>query len=233
MYTVQVIPRKMKLPISIFNSQTVSGWNNLRSFDTAKRSRLKRNRSFKTDEHPSEKNDKKCCIQSSDCKGGTATLFYKVLSTRQKLSTTSQKVAWRWQSLKGPRIIDEVGSLRRFVGSHSASLIHDLAQGGRKRSIRVLACAWSLRDCGYRQWQQAPREAWLGTARMRPSPFNADPPTGLERNGTLRHREYTAAGWTLRNGSSTLLRRSGRGWNRSSAERKLGLILKSFADEFR
>lgn len=24
---------------------------------------------------------------------------------------------------------------------------------------------WSLRDCGHWQWQQAPREAWLGTAR--------------------------------------------------------------------
>ena len=87
---------------------------------------------------------------------------------------------------------DEVGSQRRFVGSRSASLILDLARGGRKRSIRVLACARSLRDCGYRQWQQAPREAWLGTARIRPSPFNADPPTGPERNGTTLRREYTA-----------------------------------------
>jgi len=36
------------------------------------------------------------------------------------------------------------------------------------RFVRV-GTRWSLRDCGYWQWQQAPREAWLGTARTEDS----------------------------------------------------------------
>lgn len=58
-----------------------------------------------------------------------------------------------------------------------------------KRIDPWAACARSLRDCGYRQWQQAPREAWLGTARTWPPPFNADPPTGPEnkRNAATKN----------------------------------------------
>lgn len=66
----------------------------------------------------------------------------------------------------------------------------DRSDGVRCPDDPMLACAWSLRDCRYRQWQQAPREAWLGTARTWPGLFNADLPTGIE--GTEREIAWIA-----------------------------------------
>lgn len=62
----------------------------------------------------------------------------------------------------------------RGGGTLSRPLIYPARWVHQKGSIRWgspivpsarVGTRWSLRDCGYWQWQQAPREAWLGIAR--------------------------------------------------------------------
>lgn len=63
------------------------------------------------------------------------------------------------------------GSRRRYT-FEAFDISRPVGSSKRIDSVRIadppsarVGTRWSLRDCGYWQWQQAPQEAWLGTAR--------------------------------------------------------------------